>query len=361
MAFLDNSGDIILDAVLTDTGRKRLAAGDGSFRVVKFALGDDEIDYGLYRNSNSTEGRHASGSAYYDLNILQTPVLEAFTNNTSVLNSRLISYNNASLLYLPIMKVNTKLSPTIDMYQNGLYASASVPVGGYVITADAATSNPSTLQTAGASSESPLVLGAQAGVIRGAGSSIQASENVTVDQGLDTSALSVAMLSAGDPLRETQYLIEMDNRLGQVMAMDGTTVARPSFVDDDNIASYYLSLNSNPQYFAVSGDGRNEATVAAVPPFRPDIANVDSPADPNTNIGTSQGGRYGTRLAFRVRAADDIQTSTSLFTKLGGTTAANYLAAGAGVTFYYIESTIRITGFTTGYRLEIPVRYLKKV
>ena len=29
MAFLDNSGDIILDAVLTDLGRKRLAAGNG--------------------------------------------------------------------------------------------------------------------------------------------------------------------------------------------------------------------------------------------------------------------------------------------------------------------------------------------
>ena len=53
MAFLDNSGDIILDAVLTDTGRKRLARGDGSFRIAKFALGDDEIDYNLYRNSNS--------------------------------------------------------------------------------------------------------------------------------------------------------------------------------------------------------------------------------------------------------------------------------------------------------------------
>ena len=224
MAFLDNSGDIIVDAVLTDTGRKRLAAGDGSFRVVKFALGDDEIDYGLYRNSNSTEGRHASGSAYYDLNILQTPVLEAFTNNTSILNSRLISYTRSDLLYLPVTKVNTKLSPTIDMYSNGLYASASVPVGGYIITADAATSNPSTLQTGGASNESPLVLAAQAGVIRGAGSSIVASENITLDQGLDTSELSVAMLATGDPLRETQYLIEMDNRLGQVMGMDGTTV-----------------------------------------------------------------------------------------------------------------------------------------
>ncbi len=38
MGFLDNSGDIILDAVLTDTGRMRLAKGDGSFKIVKFAL-----------------------------------------------------------------------------------------------------------------------------------------------------------------------------------------------------------------------------------------------------------------------------------------------------------------------------------
>ena len=49
MGFLDNSGDIILDAVLTDTGRMRLAKGDGSFKIVKFALGDDEIDYSTYQ------------------------------------------------------------------------------------------------------------------------------------------------------------------------------------------------------------------------------------------------------------------------------------------------------------------------
>ena len=66
MAFLDNSGDIILDAVLTDAGRARLARGDGSFRIVKFALGDDEINYGAYKKN------HSKGSAYYDLEILQT-------------------------------------------------------------------------------------------------------------------------------------------------------------------------------------------------------------------------------------------------------------------------------------------------
>ena len=78
MAFLDNSGDIILDAVLTDEGRRRLAEGDGTFRITKFALGDDEIDYGLY-NKN-----HPSGSAYYDLEIttgsIRTRVLEGRVN-----------------------------------------------------------------------------------------------------------------------------------------------------------------------------------------------------------------------------------------------------------------------------------------
>ena len=67
MAFLDNSGDIILDAVLTDTGRFRLAKGDGSFKIAKFALGDDEVNYELYNRT------HSSGSAYYDLEILRAP------------------------------------------------------------------------------------------------------------------------------------------------------------------------------------------------------------------------------------------------------------------------------------------------
>ena len=53
MAFLDNSGDIILDAVLTDTGRLRLSQGDGSFKITKFALGDDEINYGLYDKNHA--------------------------------------------------------------------------------------------------------------------------------------------------------------------------------------------------------------------------------------------------------------------------------------------------------------------
>ena len=64
MAFLDNSGDILLDVVLTSEGRKRLAAG--TFNPVKYAFGDQEINYGLYDATN------VSGSAYYDLSIQTT-------------------------------------------------------------------------------------------------------------------------------------------------------------------------------------------------------------------------------------------------------------------------------------------------
>ena len=98
MAFLDNSGDIVLDAVLTDLGRKRMA--EGNFRITQFALGDDEIDYRIY-NKN-----HPSGSAYYDLQILQTPVLEAFASTNAGINYGLVSFNgNLNLLYMPSMKV----------------------------------------------------------------------------------------------------------------------------------------------------------------------------------------------------------------------------------------------------------------
>ena len=97
MGFLDNSGDIILDAVLTDHGRQVLSRGDGSFQITKFALGDEEIDYSLYNTA------HASGSAYYDLQILQTPVLESFTDNAASMKSKLVTYESFDLLFLPLL------------------------------------------------------------------------------------------------------------------------------------------------------------------------------------------------------------------------------------------------------------------
>ena len=46
MGFLDHStNNIIIDAVLTDTGRRLLADNQGKFRIAFFSLADDEVDY----------------------------------------------------------------------------------------------------------------------------------------------------------------------------------------------------------------------------------------------------------------------------------------------------------------------------
>ena len=117
MGFLDNSGDIILDAVLTDIGRKRMA--DGEFRITKFALGDDEVDYSLYNAS------HPSGSAYFDLEILQSPVMEAATKVTSTIKYGLLSITRTDIVYMPVLKINEKIDKSIVKKGGIFYLAAN--------------------------------------------------------------------------------------------------------------------------------------------------------------------------------------------------------------------------------------------
>lgn len=95
MGFQDNSGEIFLDAVLTDEGRERLARNDGSFAIVRFRLGDDEIDYRFWNE--------LTGSDSKDRKILDTPIFEAFVNEVVALKNPLVTVRNARLQYLPQM------------------------------------------------------------------------------------------------------------------------------------------------------------------------------------------------------------------------------------------------------------------
>jgi hypothetical protein len=98
MGLLDNSGDILVDAVLTDVGREFLARNDGSFEIVRFSLGDDEVDYTLY-NPNT-------GSLQQDLSVLNTPVFEANVNEKIALRNQLLSISNPDLKFLPSLGSN---------------------------------------------------------------------------------------------------------------------------------------------------------------------------------------------------------------------------------------------------------------
>ena len=305
MSFLDNSGDIILDAVLTDTGRFRLAKGDGSFKITKFAFADDEINYNNYDKNN------ASGSAYYDLDILQTPVLEAFTNNTSTMKSKLISVPTTNLLFLPVTKIN-------DIWSSSTKPSvASGFSGSFLVAVDA---------------DTRTTFSGEQGVLNGVDPE-PGNNYVRVDQGLDTTEISFAQ-SLDPNLLENQYILQLDSRLGSVANVEGNPT-NPSFIDDDNIAHYYIS----------KGDGNYVA----------DINCTDKNGDCNNKMAIS--GPRGTYLQFMMNASIELNSSTYLFTKLGSTT--TYSNGGLSQAIYFIDTMIRITGATTGYSIDIPVRFIK--
>ena len=303
MGFLPNDGDIVLDAVLTDTGRFRLAKGDGSFKIAKFALGDDEIDYALY------DKNHASGSAYYDLTILQTPIMEALTDNAASLKSRLTSIPRTNLLYLPVLKVNDLHSPQTALHSLGAFMVAvnkatevaltvvnNQPVNGFIL-----------------------------------GESLEGGSHIRLDQGLDTTEITPAVTIDSD-LVETQYIIEIDNRLGKIASVSNGKTAKVSFIDDDNVASYYLSLGTDIDYVS-----ENEVRETK----------------PNQIIA----GPRGNTLKFTIQASLDLNTSDFLFTTLGSQTTMDPSATAV----HKLDSIVRVTGATTGNVTDIPVRFVKLV
>jgi hypothetical protein len=94
MGFLDHStNNIILDAVLTDTGRQFLSRNDGSFSLIKFALGDDEVNYNIITKYGRVVGREKIEK--------NTPVFEALTNQSHAQKYKLVSISNPNLIRLP--------------------------------------------------------------------------------------------------------------------------------------------------------------------------------------------------------------------------------------------------------------------
>jgi hypothetical protein len=312
MGFLDNSGDIILDAVLTDHGRKVLAKGDGSFQITKFALGDEEINYSLY-NKN-----HASGSAYYDLEILQSPVLEAFTDNAASMKTKLITLDNQNLLYMPVLKENVNLQGTKKHSK-----------GAYLVAVDRETEGTDAAETTAAVGTNST--GHVEGIMYG--QSGEDSNYIRIDQGLDTTEISPKQRSAIGDLIEGSYIIQLDSRLGRIVDLNNNPIPE-DYIDDDQIAYYTVD--------------RSDGIV---------MSNED---DTNSSSQTIRGPR-GSMLTFKIAASLELQTSTFLFNQLGGIDGTMTNRAGATQSVRYIDSICRVTGMTTGYSIDVQIRFVKTI
>ena len=380
MAFLDNSGDIILDAVLTDTGRLRLAQGDGSFKISKFALGDDEINYGLYDKNNS------NGSAYYDLQVLQTPILEAFSNNTSNLKTKLVSLARTNLLYMPILKLNKNnvtepntaqnARPTQTFSRQGAQAFEGMPLGYgganksdskfYIAVDDFTFTELNRFASGSVNPSTPNQIGTYAapvGVIQGyqAGTGGAQGGIIRVDHGLDTNEISTGVGIDAD-LLETAFIVEMDYRLGRLKEPSSNNLAGVNFIDDDNVATYYVG--TGPMINPLGAPSNTNTKSDAFTDNKE--TNVNDLKDVAPQVFD---GPRGNTFQFRIQASMELQQSVYLFNQIGQSENADSAGNLAGFPttptpvsgrkIYYIDSTVRVVGANTGYRHDIPIRFIK--
>jgi len=110
MAFQNSAGTIILDAVLTDIGRKRKA--QGNFNVTHYGLGDDEVDY--------TFGNKDSGTWEITASV---PVLEAFSGDQANIKYGLLNLPREDVFWMPQLRVNSLIDGSVSATDSKYYLS----------------------------------------------------------------------------------------------------------------------------------------------------------------------------------------------------------------------------------------------
>ena len=113
MSLQNKAGSIILDATLTDVGRRHMA--NGKFEITKFSLADDEIIY-----------TQPSGSAGEYVLVVQPPTFEAICEEPSALKHGLMDIGSRNdVLYMPDFALNTKIKNAVTPYKTYIYLSVN--------------------------------------------------------------------------------------------------------------------------------------------------------------------------------------------------------------------------------------------
>lgn len=195
MGFLDHStNNIILDAVLTDTGRQFLARNDGSFSVQKFALGDDEINYTIIKKYGRTVGKEKIEK--------NTPIFEALTGQEFSQKYRLNTISNPNLTSLP--RLTLSAGGSRDLQGNMSSDSIALAV------------TPRTIS----SGLGPLLGGTTLSLTNNA--SIEVEQTLVSDTSID------------NELRDTTFMVDLPDLF---CSMQGQ---RPTRVDSQKRATYLL-------------------------------------------------------------------------------------------------------------------------
>ncbi len=340
MGFLDNSGDIILDAVLTDVGRKRMA--EGEFKIVKFALGDDEIDYSLY-NAN-----HPSGSAYYDLEILQSPVMEAATKQASSIKYGLLSITRTDLVFMPVLELNQKSGIDSVLKHNNIILLAANKATYNTLAKDAAIGASKVLEP------DTLTPGAQVIIESG----INSADRQPTRENRDNMVISTNLL-------DLQFNVKFDSRF--VSSLISVQPRQDQSFGNNTNGSRNITLTAFARKKAVSATQFMDNYVTAVADGLENLVlqyTTDTSGDATgTNLSQLGGPRGGmTAMSFAPSTEINAQgsASPSYYTLYGRTGVAAATLGFTTGTYDYIDTTIYVQGLTTGASIQLPVRIVRQ-
>jgi len=131
MGYLDKS-TITVDAILTNRGRELLSqgTGTGNFQITKFAVSDDEVDYGLYNTA------HPLGSNYYGAIIENMPVLEATPDETQIMRYKLVTitgddltrFGNVVIPQIQIQGTTIPSNGTVNLYYSATAGTTNITI-----------------------------------------------------------------------------------------------------------------------------------------------------------------------------------------------------------------------------------------
>ena len=302
---------------------------NGDFKIVKFALGDDEINYGLYDKA------HASGSAYYDLEILQTPILQANTGINAGINYGLLSFTNPNLLYMPTMRRNTKTTLAVEPRDKIYYLAIN----------DGTTYDALVTAFGGVSGGGEKKV-LQAGQRNGYG--------IMLETGLDTAEISATGQNKtnfiqANGLSDTEFQVSVDTRF--VATVLGPA-SNASFSNNAGSGESTVKMPLVPNAPAASDRDRKNYAIARIRAVNNSVLKRQNDKKADTATSAIKGPRASvTSLNFDTKILPD-----DTYTKHGKT---GQTIAGASGTYKYIDTTVKVVS-STGVVEQLPLRIIQK-
>ena len=326
MAFLDNSGTIILDAILTDIGRKRMV--QGNFRVSKFALGDDEMDYTLVNVDNGDYSKLETLSEF-----------EALNAENAVINHDIKNYRSDDILYIPQIKINETQDAFVKKY-------TSEPTFYYISVNDETTKKLKSLLG------SPQYFLENYNLDR----TKLVFESGIDDENVPRDNLSRERYILNYNLLDRYFIISCDHKFIEKLLM---IRADESFYENDVGNNLYFNFEALQEVPPVSLNKVLEDFSSYMAIGIDDkIFNYGAGED---NQHSAINGPRGTICGINFKLKNELSTNTDSsadfrYAKFGKT---DQILFGGSDKFDHIDTTIYIQGVSTSATLQVPVRILR--